>query len=73
MIRKFTALAFMAISLCACTGENVTNESLTPNPPTPISRSELDLTIFKTLQNTGKFEWSSLSNEMVWSALYSIR
>ena len=69
MIRKFTALAFMAISLCACTGENATNESLTPNPSTPISRSELDLTIFKTLQNTGKFEWSSVSNVMVWSAL----
>ncbi len=69
MIKKFTALAFMAISFCACTGENNTNESLTPNPTTPISRSELDLVIFKTLQNTGKFEWSSVSNEMVWSAL----
>ena len=69
MIRKFTALAFMAISLCACTGENATNEALTPNPITPISRSELDATIFKTLQNTGKFEWSSVSNVMVWSAL----
>jgi hypothetical protein len=69
MIRKITALALMAISFCACTGENATNESLTPNPTTQISRSELDLTIFKTLQNTGKFEWSSVSNEMVWSAL----
>jgi hypothetical protein len=69
MIRKITALAFMAITFCACTGENETNESLTPNPTTPISRSELDATIFKTLQNTGKFEWSSVSNEMVWSAL----
>jgi Subtilase family len=69
MIRKITALAFMAITLCACTGENTSNESLTPNPTTPISRSELDLTIFKSLQNTGKFEWSNVSNEMVWSAL----
>jgi Subtilase family len=69
MIRKITALAFMAITLCACTGENTSNESLTPNPTNPISRSELDLTIFKSLQNTGKFEWSSVSNEMVWSAL----
>jgi Subtilase family len=69
MIRKITALAFMAITFCACTGENNSNESLTPNPTNPISRSELDLTIFKTLQNTGKFEWSSVSNEMVWSAL----
>jgi Subtilase family len=69
MIKKITALAFMAITLSACTGENATNESLTPNPTSPISRSELDLTIFKSLQNTGKFEWSSVSNEMVWSAL----
>jgi hypothetical protein len=69
MIRKITALAFMAITFCACTGENTSNESLTPNPTNPISRSELDLTIFKTLQNTGKFEWSSVSNESVWSAL----
>jgi Subtilase family len=69
MIRKITALALMAITLCACTGENATNEALSPNPTSPISRSELDQTIFKSLQNTGKFEWSSVSNAMVWSAL----
>ncbi len=68
-MRKFTALAVMAITLCACTGENTTNEALSTNPSTPISRSELDQTIFKTLQNSGKFEWSSVSNAMVWSAL----
>ena len=59
----------MAFFLGACTGENTSNESITPNPTIPISRSELDATIFKTLRNTGKFEWSSVSNEMVWSAL----
>jgi hypothetical protein len=69
MIRKFTALALMAITLCACTGENTTNEALSPNPTSPISRSELDQTIFKSLQNIGKFEWSSVSSAMVWSAL----
>lgn len=69
MIKKITALAFMAITVCACTGENTSNESFTPNPISTVSRSELDATIFKTLQNTGKFEWSSVSNEMVWSAL----
>jgi hypothetical protein len=68
-MRKFTALALMAITLCACTGENTTNEALSPNPTSPISHSELDQTIFKSLQNTGKFEWSSVSNAMVWSAL----
>ena len=69
MIRKITTVVLVAISLCACTGENATNEALTPNPSTSISRSELDATIFKTLQNTGKFEWSSVSKEMIWSAL----
>ncbi len=68
-MRKFTTLAFMAIALSACTGENATNEALSPNPSTATSRSELDQTIFKTLQNIGKFEWSSVSNMMVWSAL----
>jgi hypothetical protein len=69
MIRKITALALMAITLCACTGENTNNEALSPNPTSPTSRSELDQNIFKSLQNTGKFEWSSVSNAMVWSAL----
>ena len=64
-MRKFTALAYTAIFFCACTGENASNKSITPNPTTPISRSELDAIIFKTLQNTGKFECSSLSTEMV--------
>ena len=68
-MRKFTALVLLAIFLGACTGENTSNESITPNPTIPISRSELDATIFKTLRNTGKFEWSSVSSEMVWSAL----
>lgn len=68
-MRKFTALVLMAIFLGACTGENSSNESITPNPAIPISRSELDATIFKTLQNTGKFEWLSVSSKMVWSAL----
>lgn len=69
MIRKFTALAFLAISLSACEGENTSNELLKPNSISPISRSELDATIVKTLQKTGKFVWSSVSSEMVWSAL----
>lgn len=51
----------MVIFFCACTGENASNESITTNPAIPISRSELDATIFKTLQNTGKFEWQMLS------------
>jgi len=67
-MRKCIALAFMAI-FCACTGENTSNESITPNLTNPISRSKLDATIFKTLQNTGKFEWSSVSNEMVYITL----
>ncbi|PWK28657.1 subtilase family protein [Arcicella aurantiaca] len=68
-MRKFTFFAFMVISLCACTVENSSNESLSPNPASPISKTELDQTIFKSLQDQGKFEWSSVSDVMVWSAL----
>jgi len=50
------------------TGENTSNQSITHNPTTPISRSELDLTIYRKIQNTGKFKQSNVSNELDWSA-----
>ena len=68
-MKKFTSLLFIAISFCACTVENSPNETLSPNPSSPVSRTELDQVIFKSLQDQGKFEWSSVSDVMVWSAL----
>lgn len=68
-MKKFTSLLFIAISFCACTVENSQNETLSPNPSSPVSKTELDQVIFKNLQSQGKFEWSSVSDVMVWSAL----
>ena len=68
-MKKFTALAVMAIMLNACTTENDRNEALSPNPTSPVAKGEIDQQIFTSLQKTGKFEWSSVSDATVWSAL----
>ena len=67
-MKKFTALAVMAIMLNACTSENDRNEALSPNPTSPVAKGEIDQQIFTSLQKTGKFEWSSVSDATVWSA-----
>ncbi len=68
-MKKITALAVMAIMLNACTSENDRNEALSPNPTSPVVRADIDQQIFASLQKIGKFEWSSVSNATVWSAL----
>jgi hypothetical protein len=68
-MRKFTALAVMAIMLNACTAENDNNQALSSNPTSPIAKAEIDQQIFASLQKIGKFEWSSVSDATVWSAL----
>ncbi|MCU0470416.1 MAG: S8/S53 family peptidase [Arcicella sp.] len=68
-MKKITTIALMALAISACTVENDKVESLSPNPSTPVSRTEIDQAIFKSLQDNGKFEWSSVSDATVWSAL----
>jgi Subtilase family len=68
-MKKFTALAIMAIMLNACTTENDRNEALSPNPTSPVAKADIDQQIFASLQKIGKFEWSSVSEATVWSAL----
>ena len=59
----------MAIMLNACTTENGRNDALSPNPTSPVAKAEIDQQIFTSLQKVGKFEWSSVSDATVWSAL----
>jgi Subtilase family len=68
-MRKFTALAVVAVMLNACTIENDRSEALSPNPTSPVAKAEIDQQIFASLQKIGKFEWSSVSDATVWSAL----
>ena len=68
-MKKFTALAVMAIMFNACTTENDRNNALSPNPTSPVTKGEIDQQIFTSLQKVGKFEWSSVSDATVWSAL----
>jgi PBP1b-binding outer membrane lipoprotein LpoB len=68
-MKNFTALTFMAIMLNACTSENDRNEAVSPNSTSSIVKADIDQQIFASLKKIGKFEWSSVSNETVWSAL----
>ncbi len=68
-MKKLTTLAIMAIMLNACTNENDRNEALSPNPTSPVAKADIDQQIFVSLKKTGKFEWSSVSDATVWSAL----
>jgi subtilisin family serine protease len=67
-MKKITILIASAILLASCATQTAQQETATPNPSTPISSTEIDQTIFATLQQKGSFEWSSVSDEMVWSA-----
>ncbi|MDZ7897719.1 MAG: S8 family serine peptidase [Arcicella sp.] len=68
-MKKITALAILAIMLNACAAENDDNQALSPNPTSPVAKAEIDQQIFASLQKIGKFEWSSVSDATVWSAL----
>jgi subtilisin family serine protease len=69
-MKKSAALAAIAIILLlnACKKTNSTSNSNLQNP-TLIPASTIDAFIKQQLRDHNKFEWSSASDEMIWSAL----
>ncbi|MEP1034724.1 S8 family serine peptidase [Ekhidna sp.] len=66
---KYTkiSLVLLAALLLACNDEtNITPEFQQPDP---IAKSKIDETIIGSLQNNDEFNWGSVSDEMIWSAL----
>ena len=62
------ALICALLLLSACK-KTVTNETIAIEAKEPIPVATIDAFIFKQLIEHNKFEWSSASDEMIWSAL----
>ncbi len=63
----YTAIA-VALLLSACKKSPVANDAAVANPE-PVSTAAINAQIHAQLQLHHKFEWSMVSDEMVWSAL----
>jgi subtilisin family serine protease len=66
-MKKFIYSACVAaLMLQSCQNSNFQADEVTKEAP---SRKEIDAQVWKSMDNTGKFDWSSASNDMIWSAL----
>jgi subtilisin family serine protease len=62
----YGALGSLLFSACR---KNLRQDDLVQNQQQPISQKKLDETIKSEVLSTGRFNWNSVSDEMIWSAL----
>lgn len=68
-MKKIACHALLATLLFASCRKNLQQEVPVQNLQQPISQQKLDEAIKEKVLNTGHFNWSSATDEMIWSAL----
>ncbi|RZT97067.1 subtilase family protein [Ancylomarina subtilis] len=66
---NFLLLLGFAILICSCTKEEINDIKTDQKKQTPLSKSKIDNEISRILKEKGSFNWSEVSDLMLWSAV----
>ncbi|RXQ96643.1 serine protease [Ancylomarina salipaludis] len=66
---NFLLLLGFVIFICSCSKEEINDVKTDQQKETPLSKSEIDNEISRILKEKGSFNWSEVSDRMLWSAV----
>lgn len=66
---NFLLLLGFAAIICSCSKEELNDVKADQKPESPLSKTEIDNEISRILKEKGTFNWSEVSDRMLWSAV----